>query len=184
MTGLGIEIDIRQLADTSKELGASELQIKLALWRALGRTAKKLRTLSARGLKNQLQLRRVTELRKRLKFLKIKSSKRDGYKLWYGLNDMPVSWFKGTPKETVDGATFQGVNFPGAFVGKSHKKGRKTILKRRGNARLPVIEQLMPVKDKAMVFIEDHIFLDVEEMIYIEFYRDLQARIKYSIGKK
>jgi hypothetical protein len=171
--------DLKRIGD---ELGASEKQIKFALTRALRQTASKLRTLSSKGLKNELQLRRTNALRKRLKSIRLSKGKIEGVKLWYGLNDMPVSWLKGTPKQTATGATFRGKEYKGAFVAKSNYAHTKTIFKRKGKKRLQIEEQLFPVQDKADVFLEDEIFVHVEAIFWPLFKRDLDARVKYKIG--
>lgn len=176
------DIEWHDLQRVGEELGASEKQIKLALHRALGRTASKLRVLSAKGLRSELELRRMNALRKRLKSLKLRKGGIEGVQLWYGLNDMPVSWFKGTPTQTANGATFRGHNFPGAFVAKSRYAKGKTIMKRKGKARLHIEEQLLPVQDKAAVFVEDKIFVQVETIFWPLFRRELEARVKYKIG--
>ncbi|MNK29144.1 hypothetical protein D3C87_475320 [compost metagenome] len=178
---LHFDIDFRQLTEAGQELNATPKQVQLALSRALSRTASALRTMSGQGLKSELDLRRLGALRKRLKSIKLRSAA-DGVQLWYGLNDMPVSWFKGTPKETADGATFRGQKFPGAFVAKSSYARTKTIMKRKGKARLHIEEQLLPVEDKAAVYIEDNIFDKLESIFWPIFMRDLQARVKYKIG--
>lgn len=58
------------------------------------------------------------------------------------------------------------------------------MFKRSTGARLPISEQLMPIKDKADVFIEDEIFVQVEEIFWNHFRRDLQARLKYNVGEQ
>lgn len=173
--------DLQRIGD---ELGATPKQVKLALSRSLARTASKLRTLSAKGLKNELDLRRLNALRKRLKSIKLRKGGIEGVQLWYGLNDMPVSWFKGTPRQDVGGAWFKDFYFAGAFVGRSNfKGGAKTIFKRKGKARLAIEEQLLTVKDKADVYVEDHVFVLVEKIFWPLFERELQARVKYKIGE-
>lgn len=178
---LHFDIDIRELQAAGQELNATPKQVQLALSRALSRTASALRTMSARGLRSELDLRRLAALRKRLKSIKLRSAA-DGVQLWYGLNDMPVSWFKGTPKKTTDGATFRGHDFPGAFVARSPYARTKTILKRKGKARLHIEEQLLPIEDKAAVYIEDNIFDKLESIFWPIFMRDLRARVKFQIG--
>lgn len=178
---LHFDIDFRQLTAAGQELNATPKQVQLALSRALSRTASALRTMSARGLKNELELRRLGALRKRLKSIRLRSQV-DGVTLWYGLNDMPVSWFKGTPKKTAAGASFRGQNFPGAFVAKSGYARTKTVMKRTGKKRLHIEEQLLPIEDKSAVFIEDQIFDKLESIFWPIFTRDLQARVKYNIG--
>ena len=187
---LSFELDLAQLRATGAELGANEKQVRLAVFAATRRTAGTLRTLSARGLKDELQLRTINLLRKRLKTLRMASDAFSARSagltvgLWYGLNDMPVSWFKGRPKRTADGAQARGQNFPGAFVAQSDFKGRRTILKREGRQRLPVREQNLDVKDQAETFIEDEIFVKVEEIFWKNFRRDLSARVRFNIGER
>jgi hypothetical protein len=177
------DIEWDELKRVGDELSASEKQIKFALSRALKRTASKLRTLSARGLRDELELKRLNALRKRLKSIKLRGDKLEGVRLWYGLNDMPVSWFKGTPVQTQSGAKFRGKEFPGAFVARSNYTRGKTIFKRTGKSRLHIEEQLMPVQDQADVFIEDKIFVLVEAIFWPLFRRELAARVKYHIGQ-
>lgn len=178
---LHFDIDFSRVVAAGDELQATPKQVRAALSRALARTASKLRTMSARGLRDELELRRIGALRKRLKSIRLRSSD-GGISLWYGLNDMPVSWFKGTPRQGTDGATFRGKDFPGAFVAKS-RYARKTILKRKGKARLHIEEQSMPVEDQAVVFIEDQIFDQLESIFWPEFLRDLRARVSYNLGR-
>lgn len=179
------DIDWKELHRIGDTLGASEKQIKYALSRALRRTASALRVLSSKGLKNELGLLRVNALRKRLKTIKLtKRSGIVGVQLWYGLNDMPVSWFKGKPTQTATGASFRGVDFPGSFVANSNYAHKKTIFKRKGKSRLSIEEQLLPVKNKADVFVEDEIFVHVETIFWPLFKRELAARVKYNIGEK
>lgn len=175
------DIDRSQLDQLATELEATPKQVKLAFNAACKRTATTLRTLSARGLAGELQLRTISLLRKRLKTLRLRGTD-DGVQLWYGLNEMPASWFKGRPKETSTGSTLRGQSIEGAFVAKSKFKGRKTIFKRTTKARLHIQEQNLPVQDEATVYIEDKIFDQTEAIFWKNFRRDLQARVRYSIG--
>lgn len=177
---LHFDVDYKQLLNVAEELQASQKQFKAALSRACNRTAATLRKMSGRGLKDELQLRTLAVLRKRLKSIKLKGSQQ-GLSLWYGLNDLPVSSFKGRAKKTADGAEFKGEKFDGGFIGRSTVKGKRTVFKRAGKARLPIVEQLMPIKDKADIFIEDEIFVKVEEIFWQHFTRDLTARVKYNL---
>jgi hypothetical protein len=178
------EIEWKELERIGDELGATPKQIKLALSRALARTASKLRVLSSKGLKSELDLRRLNMLRKRLKSIKLRKGILEGVQLWYGLNDMPVSWIKGRPTQTATGAEFRGVQYPGAFVGSSQYTHSKTIFKRVGKKRLHIEEQLFPIQDKADVFVEDKIFVQLEAIFWPLFRRELAARVKFNIGEK
>lgn len=190
MSGLIFDIDLTDLVNTGREVGASTKQIQFAISYAMRRTATTLRTMSARGLKSELELRTIALLRKRLKtlrlrnFMQAKAHTGGGIQLWYGLNDMPASWFKGTPKKTADGAEKRGQNIAGGFIGKSKVKGRRTIFKRVGEKRLPIAEQNLAIEDKAIVFIEDKIFDQVEEIFWKYFVRDVNARVSYRLGER
>lgn len=177
------DIEWSDLQRIGEELGATQKQVKFALSRALARTASKLRTMSARGLKNELDLKRVSALRKRLKSLKLRKGGIEGVQLWYGLNDMPVSWLKGRAKETAKGASFRGVEYPGAFIARSRYGRGQTIFKRKGKARLHIEEQLSPVKDQAEVYVEDQVFVRVEDIFWPLFKRELAARVNFKIGE-
>lgn len=182
--GLYFDIDIDRLDQLVMDLQATEKQVKFALSRAAARTATRLRTLSARLLKDELALRTVGLLRKRLKTLRLRKVQEDGFVLWFGLNDMPVSWFKGTPQQTSDGAQFRGNDFKGGFVAKSNYKNRRTIFKRAGSGRLPIVEQLLGIGDQAQTLVEDKIFALASDIFWKEFERDLNARMKYGVGNK
>lgn len=182
---LHFEIDATGMQQLVMDLQATEKQVKFALHRALNRTATALRTMAARKLKDEMALRTINMLRKRLKSLKLRVTGGDGMQLWFGLNDMPVSWFKGTPKQGGDGASFRGQQFKGGFVAKSKVKGgRKTIFKREGKGRLHIIEQGLAISDRAQVVIEDQIFVQTEQIFWKNFERDLTARVKYSLGER
>lgn len=182
---LNFTIDTTQLQAVADELRASEKQIAFAISRACQRTATTLRAQAARGLASELQLRTISLLRNRLKSLRMRAEAGGGdAQLWFGLNDMPASWFKGTPKQTATGATVRGQTFDGGFVAKSKFKGRRTVFKRAGKARLAITEQTLAIEDQALIFVEDQIFDKTEAIFWKHFMRDIQARVKYRIGER
>jgi len=174
---LTFDIDLEQLKIAADQIGASDKVFKAMIARACSRTAATLRRMSGRGLKNELQLRTLGVLRKRLKSIRLRGNN-TGVSLWYGLNDLPVSAFKGRPRNTKDGAKKGNVEIKGGFVGKT-KRGKATIFKRAGEARLPIREQLLEIKDQADIYIEDEIFTEVDRIFWQHFERDLKARDKY-----
>lgn len=182
---LHFEIGWLQLEDISQELGATPKQVKFALSRALRRTEATLRRMSAKGLTRVLQLRTLGSMRKRLKSIKLRKlgiDAGDGVALWYGINPLPVSSFKGRPRKTDGGAEFRGQKYDGAFVAKSKIKGKQTIFKRETANPLPISEQLHDIADQAIVFIEDEVFDQIEKIFWQHFRRDLQARVKFKLG--
>lgn len=183
MSALQFDIDLSQLRLAGAELEASEKQVRAAFSSACQRTATTLRTRSARGLASELQLRTIGLLRKRLKSLRLRA-RGDGVQLWYGLNDMPASWFKGAVTENAKGAAKRGHQVDGGFAARSKFKGRRTLFKRTGKARLHIAEQNLPIEDQAVVYIEDEIFDQTEEIFWKNFTRELRARVKYKLGER
>lgn len=180
---LVLNIDLDGLRAVGEEIGASEKQIQYALTRALQRTTATLRKLSSQFLTKELNLRNPKALRRRLKSLKTGSSGGD-YGLWYGLNDMPVSAFKGRARNTKTGAKFNGHEFEGAFVGHSKFAGKNTIFKRKTEKRLSISEQLLPIEAQTRDVLEDQIFDKLDDIFWNHFRRDLNARVTYQLGEK
>ncbi|MFM4933399.1 hypothetical protein ACK39D_05275 [Aeromonas veronii] len=186
------DIDWSELLDVANEFNATEKQVVYALSRAMKRTMTAIRRMSSKYLTKELALRSAAALRKRMK-MKVRSNmnstsrNRSGsdIELWYGLNDLPVSHFKGTPRNNSNGAEFRGTQFEGAFVAKSKIKKRRTIFKRVGKERLPIEEQSLPIADKAITYIDDEIFDEVLlDLFWSHFERDLRARVKFQIGAR
>ncbi|WP_456267654.1 hypothetical protein M1D97_10330 [Kushneria sp. AK178] len=180
---LDFDIDESDLQSVVSELGAAPREVRLSYNRALSRTAATLRRLSSQGLQDELGLRRAKALRRRIKQLRIKRGSGSSVQLWYGLNDLPVSEFKGRVAGGTDGASYAGAGgshrFPGAFVAKSREARRKTILRRKGQSRLPVVEERLPIKKRADIYVEDRIFHRLDEIFWDYFRRDLTARVRY-----
>lgn len=187
MSGLYFDIDASQIRGLIDELGVTEKQAKFSLSRALGRTASTLRRMSERGLKSELDIKKMAYIRRRLKSIGFRSSSFSGTKLWYGFNDMPVSALRGRVQKTGQGAGFSGKagskDFKGGFLAKSRRGYGKTIFVRKGAARLPIEEAEMPVKDRMDVFVEDKIFTEVEEIFWKHFERDMKARARFGVGQ-
>lgn len=174
---LTFDIDLTALQIAADGIGVSDKVFKAMIARACKRTAATLRKMSGQKLRSELELRTLGSLRRRLKAISIRGSM-PGSGLWYGLNDLPVSAFKGRPRNTKDGAKKGNVEITGGFVGKT-KAGKATIFKRAGAARLPIREQTIDIKTRADDIIERQIFADVERIFWGHFERDLRAREKY-----
>lgn len=159
-----------------KELGASQDDIRKSMTRALRRTATTLRVMASKRLVPELQLRRASDLRKRLKPMRARIKSHEGQiGIWVGLNDMGVSKFKGRSREYADGARFRDYEFPGAFVAKG-RDGRRSIFRRKGAARFPLVEEKLPIKDRADVILEDEILTDAVDIFMKHFLSDLRYR--------
>jgi len=186
---LDFDVDADELRRVVEELGAMPKEVNAAYNRALTRTAATLRKLSSQGLVSELGLRRAKAIRKRLKTIRVKGSNSGNYRkmasvrLWYGLNDIAVSEFKGRVSESAAGAGYSGPagshDFPGAFVAKPRGTKRRTIMRRRGARRLPIHQETLPIKDKADVYVEDNVFDQLESIFWRHFRDDLTRRVAY-----
>lgn len=177
-----LELGLSDIERVISELGATPEQVRFATTRALRRTASALRTRSMKAAKETLQLRRAAAFRRRLKDLRLRMHKSGGeVGVWVGLNDLAVSALKGRMKEYAGGATFRSMEFEGAFV--ATHKGRRSIFRRKGKRRFPIVEQTYPIKDQMDVVLEDDVFPDAIEIFMRNFASDLRARTVFGVGK-
>lgn len=177
---LDFDIDFEQLDALAQELEATDVQVKRAFSRALNRTAKTLRVRASKGLKDELKLRTVQHVRRRLKGLKLKRKGRDEVGLWVGMNDLPLSSLKGRIKKGPSGYAFHAqhgetYDFPGAFI--SRVTGKRSLFARVGQSRLPIAEQAVPVEDRMTTYLEDEIFTELESIFFHHFIQDLRFRV-------
>lgn len=181
---LDFDIDTDDLERLAEELGAMPKEVRASYNRALTRTAATLRKLSSKGLQSHLGLARATAVRRRLKSLRIRrQGGMNAVRLWYGLNDLPVSEFKGRVAQDGErGAVFLGTkrhNFPGAWTGNSRFARKRTIMQRVRESRYPIREAQLPIKDRADVFVEDEVFVKLNDIFWRHFTEDLRRRVTY-----
>ena len=164
-------------------LGATERDVGKAMARALRRTATTMRVRASKRIVPELELRRAMDFRRRLRTMRARIRRDSGeIGIWVGLNDMGVSKFKGRVREHSGGATFRDQEFPGAFVAKG-RDGRRSIFRRQGAGRFPLVEEKLQIKDRADVILEDEILPDAVDIFMKYLLADLRARTKYGIGR-
>lgn len=188
MSSLFFDIDTDQLKVLQAELSLTENQARYSLSRALRLTAASLRKLALKGFKSELDVKKVAWLRRRLREVKFRNTSIAGTKLWYGLNDVPISTVKGRVSKTSTGASFTGkagsASFENAFVTTSRKGYGRTILQRIGKKAFPLREAELPIKDKMDVYIEDRVFDQVEDILWKHLSREMKARSRFGVGWK
>ena len=182
-------IDLEELEAVKQTLGGTDKEFRQAYNRALSRTAVTLNMLGRRLLRDELQARNLKAIRNRLQKFRLKKSGNalDELKLWFGLNDMPISKLKGRvrrigTKKSQNGAEFKPASsllnnqvYPNSFVARIGK--RKSIFIRKGKARYSVYEETVPISDAMHVKIEDEIFDKIPEIFLQHFITDLKGRI-------
>lgn len=180
---LAFDFDQGELRRIADEFDASEKDLRNAYSRALRRTAQTMKTRARKGLRTKLHLRTAAELRRRLQGFRFKRGNDMGsVRMWFGLNDMRVSAFKGRASRTATGASFGGQDFPSGFIGRN-AKGRPTVKVRAGSRAYPIKEARMPIDDEAQTFIEDEVFDEIEGVFFHHFRAEVRARTIYGVGE-
>lgn len=181
---LSLPIDESELRRIANEFDADEDVLRDSFSRALKRTAQAIKTRARKELRTELELRTAAEIRKRLYGFRYKRGAYDlgEVRMWFGLNDMRVSAFKGRASRTGSGARFAGQDFPGAFVGRN-RKGKQTIMRRAGHRAWPIKEEVMPIETRANNKILD-LLDDFNDLLMRNFLSEVRARTIYGVGKR
>ena len=198
----GFYVDLSELRAIQAALGATEGQFIGAYNKALKQTANRLAKESAALTMRVIGAKDRTILQRRVRphLTKMtKENKDGGGKIWFGLNDVPVSQLKGRmqaprkvarkrddkgrlvkTKRGARGATFtpkssslSSISFPDSFVGVIKKK--KTIWV-RGQGR-SVSEAAIPIYDAMISAIGKGIFPQAGEMLLDYFSKDIRGRV-------
>lgn len=177
---LGFDINAQQLEAIADEFAASESQVDKAYGRAANRTAGTLRRMASTGLKTELGLRNTTALRRRIKEYRIRGRRGRGVRLWFGVNNLPISAFKGRPRATPTGVKFGDITIHGAFL--ATRGGKLGVYERIGKAAFPIAPVKIPVADRIMVYLEDRVFVDLDAIFFKHFAAEIRARTIYGVG--
>lgn len=180
---LHFEFDGSEMAKVAAEFDASDKQIAFAYSRALRRTASNMKTQARKKLRERLGLRSASELRSRMagfKFRKGSGSDMGGVRMWFGLNDMRASAFKGAARAIGLGASIAGRSVAGGFIARN-RKGQRTIMVRTGRARAAIAEARLDVSDEGLRLVEDEVFDEIEEVFFRNFRAEIRARTIYGV---
>lgn len=191
------DIDLEELEAIQKILGATESQVKAAYNRALSRTARTVRALANKEIRDAMQVKSLKAIRKRFQHFRLKSpskqKKLDELRLWFGLNDISVGYLKGRirrngTQRSPHGATFvpkgkmSPQTYEQGFIARRYK--RRSIFTRTTEGRFPIKEARVPVSDDLHVTIEDKVFDRLPEIFLRHFETDLKGRVKMGLNRK
>lgn len=173
---LTVDIDGRGIQALVDVFGATESQMQAAMRSTYAKMARWLRTQSVRGLSEQLKIQQKV-LRSRIRTYRMQHGVGGGdvqAKVWYGINDIPFARL--SPKESGKGVKAAGGRFEeGAFIAKLY--GRKQVLKRIGQKRVPLRIVYAEIANEATTYIED--VLVGTAMFDAQFYRFLEHELKW-----
>lgn len=176
---LSFDIDDSEVEALAREFSATPKQLDMAQRRAVKRTAATLRKISTRGLKSELGLRTTKELRRRIKEYRVGKGN-NALKLWYGANDLPWSAFRGRPRQVPGGVRFGDTMIHGAFL--ASIRGRRGVYRRETSRAYPVREVQREIADRVMVYLEDEVFVDIEEIFFRHLRSEIRARTILGVG--
>jgi hypothetical protein len=180
-----LDFDVEGIREIQETLGATDRQVWFSIGRALNRTATTLKKLSLQGFKSELGLRNLSFVRRRLRDMKTKATSFQSFRLWYGLNDMPASYFKGNVRKSRKGGASKSSKvgtfaFPNSFIVARPLNGRgRSVYHRKGADRFPIKEDELPIKDRMDVYIEDQIFDKAGEIFMHHFVSDIRRQLKF-----
>lgn len=161
------------------DLAATEDQVRKALNSTMGKMASWLRTRAVKGLSTELKLQQKI-LRARLRQYRLHgrvsvSGVGGAAKVWFGLNDIPLSRLK--PRQTSEGVTAMGGRFvKHAFI--ATMNGRTDVFVRKFQTRFPVSVQKAEIATAATKYIDHDLVANVEfDRKFLEiFERELKWR--------
>lgn len=188
---IGLQFDVDGIRDIQDALKATDKQVWNSIGRALNRTAATLRKQSLKEFRSEIGMRTVALVRRRLRDMKLKSASFQGFRLWYGLNNVPISYLKGTIRKSRKGGASKNskigsFSYPKGFVVPAGKGTKyRSVYERVGRERFPIKEEDAPIKDRMDIVIEDRIFNKAAEIFWHHFESDLRRQVKYSfIGER
>lgn len=190
-------IDVEELEAVQNILGATESQVKAAYNRALSRTARTVRSLANKEIRDSMQVKNLKAIRKRFQNFRLRSpskqKKLDELRLWFGLNDMSVGYLRGRirrngSKRSPNGATFtpkgkmNPQTYEQGFI--ANRYNRRSIFTRTTDNRYPIKEARVPISEALQVTIEDEIFERLPEIFLKHFETDLKGRVKMGLNRR
>ena len=190
-------IDVEELEAVQNILGATESQVKAAYNRALSRTARTVRSLANKEIRDSMQVKNLKAIRKRFQNFRLRSpskqKKLDELRLWFGLNDMSVGYLRGRIRRNGSKRSPNGVTFTpkGKMTPQTYEQGfianrynRRSIFTRTTDNRYPIKEARVPISEALQVTIEDEIFERLPEIFLKHFETDLKGRVKMGLNRR
>ena len=163
-----------------KALNVTEKQMTALHKRAAKRTAQNVRVIASKGNLGLGELRRKKVPRARVKPL----NRGDKIGIWFGLNDVRASEFKGTPKKVEGGVTFRGKFYQGYFLARLKHDPNPTSVRRiliLPPGQTSWEEVMIPIENLARDFIDREIQPKIEGLFNKNFEQsvDGQAALKW-----
>ena len=179
-----LDIQAREFQAIAREFDASERDLRAAFSRALGRTSRTMQTQARKALREGLDLRAASILRTRMRLRRFRPRGADlgAAQLWVGLNDLPATAFKGTPRATASGVSVGGRSFDGAFIGRGQGSGSRIVFQRRGRERLPIRVVTAPIKEAADAILDRQVYAEAMDVMMRNFRAEVRARTIYGVG--
>ena len=173
---LSVDIDGRGIEALLHAFAPTEKQVEAALRSTYGRMARWLRTQSVRDLSVRLKIQQKI-LRGRVRTYRMQhgvGGTGEGAKVWYGLRRVPFSRL-GARKSGKGMRTAGGRYVEGAF--EARLNGRKEVVKRVGEKRVPLEVVYAEISDESQIYIEDNLIGTAA--FDIQFFKILEHELKW-----
>ena len=170
---LELTLDHSDLGRLADEYAATRKQVELSVRRANARSARVLNTMAGRELKDELDLRTMKHIRRRLR-----DQARAGVSLWVGLNSLPITAFKGRVRQTAAGVQVGDRTAEGAFLAMGG------AFWRTGPERFPLQTAVVPISEQAKAVLEATIWPRMKEVFMDAFKAELRARTVFGVGAR
>ena len=174
---VSLDLDTKKV---QKALNLSEKQMTALHKRAAKRTAQNVRVIASKGNLGIGEFRRKKVPRARVKPL----NRGDKIGIWFGLNDVSASEFKGTPKKVEGGVTLRGKFYKGYFLARfkhdpNPKSVKRVLILPPGKRSWEEVR--VPIEKAARAFINNEIQPKVEGLFNKNFEQAVegQATLKW-----
>ena len=168
---LEVSIDHAELGRLADEFAATPVQVELSIRRANQRAGRALKTMVGRELKDELDLRTMKYIRRRLR-----DATRGGVSIWVGLNSLPIVAFKGRPQQTSAGVKVGEQLAEGAFLAMGGAWWRD------GPDRFPISTATVPISEAGKAVLEAKVWPRMKEVFVDTFVQELRARTLFGVG--
>lgn len=144
---ISVNVDASDLHSVQRTLNATNAQIDRAAVRSVNKTLSWVASQGRRLIAGANDLPLKT-LKGRVRLGKASAGRTKG-SAWFGTRPIKTA-YAGSPLQSIGGAKVRGHFFPNAFVARM-PTGHLGIFKRRGQARLPIEEQMIHLRESQAI---------------------------------
>lgn len=174
------EIDSQGIEAINAQVQATEKQIKLAFNKAATTTTSWMRRTAKQMITQGLKLRSGAVLKRRIIVRRRSSKGLTSFQFWVGVNDLRIEDFKGRASQSGKGVRLGEHFIEGGFFMRT-KSGKRIVMQRSADPRLPVERVTAPIEDEARAII-DKIYREANGFFLKSYRQELYGMIARGYG--